>query len=430
MKVLYLADNRNSQNYGCRATSIALSQLIEKKSDLVATIYGNYTSHLDNTLYINSMPRLFYKALSLLPKWPKLRFLLSKAFQIIFRKFYRKFFDYVSHNPEKSIRNFLKLLPANSHLNELNLLEYDFDTLIVNGEGTMIFSTPARRDALVYLMLCYWALSLGKKVFFLNSMFSECPRSGINLKTIDYAKKVLSRIDLLSVRDYQSLQFVNNYLEIKNAVFLPDALFSWYKLVNDSFKVLNGKYFFPFGYESNDMFDQFDFSQPYICVGGSSSAGRDRENAIHQYSKLVNEIKFSLKANIFIIISCTGDDFLNDVAIKTKCNSIPIDLNILAAAKLLSNAELFISGRYHPSIMASLNGTPCIFLGSNSHKTQSLQEVLGYDKTRIFNDIPSDQDIQEISKLALNNRSLGKSLRYTIKKNSKKMFLLLDETFM
>ena len=39
---------------------------------------------------------------------------------------------------------------------------------------------------------------------------------------------------------------------------------------------------------------------------------------------------------------------------------------------VLAHARLFISGRYHPSIFASLGGTPCIFLESHAHKMSSL----------------------------------------------------------
>ena len=63
---------------------------------------------------------------------------------------------------------------------------------------------------------------------------------------------------------------------------------------------------------------------------------------------------------------------------------------------VLAHARLFISGRYHPSIFASLGGTPCIFLGSHAHKMGSLSRVLEYDVHRQFNAFPDDAEIAEI----------------------------------
>ena len=44
MKIVYVGDNRNRGNFGCRATSTALSQLIEKNNVIVGTVSGRYTN--------------------------------------------------------------------------------------------------------------------------------------------------------------------------------------------------------------------------------------------------------------------------------------------------------------------------------------------------------------------------------------------------
>jgi polysaccharide pyruvyl transferase WcaK-like protein len=69
---------------------------------------------------------------------------------------------------------------------------------------------------------------------------------------------------------------------------------------------------------------------------------------------------------------------------------------IIAAAKILANAQAYVSGRYHPAIMASLGGTPCVFMGSNSHKTWSLQALLEYDKIMEYDSVPSAEEIKKI----------------------------------
>ena len=80
----------------------------------------------------------------------------------------------------------------------------------------------------------------------------------------------------------------------------------------------------------------------------------------------------------------------------------------------LANARLFISGRYHPSIFASLGGTPCIFLASHAHKMGSLSRVLDYDVHRQFSAFPDDSEISEIVSTARQYLDQGESLRAQI----------------
>ena len=83
------------------------------------------------------------------------------------------------------------------------------------------------------------------------------------------------------------------------------------------------------------------------------------------YTNLVNKLK-ELNKEIYLVEVCEGDHFLRDVAKLTNTKLIPMDTPIIAAGKILANARIFISGRYHPAILASLGGTPCVFMSSNS----------------------------------------------------------------
>ena len=81
---------------------------------------------------------------------------------------------------------------------------------------------------------------------------------------------------------------------------------------------------------------------------------------------------------------------------------------------IVANARLFISGRYHASILASLGGTPCIFLGTHSHKNGSLSRLLEYDVHRQFSAFPDDAEIGEIVLMARDYMLQGQSLRSRI----------------
>ncbi len=43
MKIIYIGDNRNRGNYGCRATSTALSMLVSHNNKIVGRVKGDST---------------------------------------------------------------------------------------------------------------------------------------------------------------------------------------------------------------------------------------------------------------------------------------------------------------------------------------------------------------------------------------------------
>lgn len=110
----------------------------------------------------------------------------------------------------------------------------------------------------------------------------------------------------------------------------------------------------------------------------------------------MKELRANYNGNIFLIQVCEGDTFLKEVSKKTSVPLISMETPIIAAAKILANAQAYVSGRYHPAIMASLGGTPCVFMGSNSHKTWSLQALLEYDKIMEYDSVPSAEEIKKI----------------------------------
>ena len=95
---------------------------------------------------------------------------------------------------------------------------------------------------------------------------------------------------------------------------------------------------------------------------------------------------------------------------------ITIDTPIISAGKILANADAYISGRYHPAILASLGGTPCIFMSSNSHKTKSLQELLEYDFIHEYYVLPSDIEIEKMIERTKFLLAQGQDLRIKIQK--------------
>src|SRR6185503_5654610 len=103
-----------------------------------------------------------------------------------------------------------------------------------------------------------------------------------------------------------------------------------------------------------------------------------------------------LGLELILIESDGRDGFLRQVAETVDAAILPVRTSIHAAAAVLASARAFISGRYHPSILASLGGTPCVFLGSTAHKMSSVQSILGYEVVRQFPSFPDESHCEQI----------------------------------
>lgn len=417
MKVLYIGDNRDRPNYGCRGTSAALSEMIGEENVIVRRISGKLTLS-QNFVYIplwdGWLNRFIYKNTS-----------INNFAKKVIRKCpdsIRQRCDFLSENFEKSIKLIKKYSQVNRAYREINLDLYSYDAIVINGEGDMIMTSPERRSSLYYLLFAYWAKKRGKKVFFVNAMFSDCPATGRNENTVLLTRKILSKCNAIIVRDPVSYRYAKEIIGLKKCKYVPDALFSWSKYYHEKNWIKNIRDILPFGYESDKELTSLDMvSHEYICVSGSSAAAWNQEEATERYIELVKALKQSFHSPIYIVPTCSGDVFLEEVARRTNTIFVPIQISIITGLNLLAHAGLFVSGRYHPSIMASLGGTPCIFMGANSHKNIGLQEMLEYDVCKEYHACPTEEDIEEICKEAailMNDVELRKKIREAVSKRA------------
>lgn len=388
MKILYVADNRDRHNWGCRATSAALSEMLQENNTIVGRISGRLTLYND-FVYLSAFAGAANSFVYSIPYGEKI---FRKIFKFIpFMKA-----DFLSYDLDDTIEKLKKYSKQNKVFAELNIENYpEFDALVINGEGTMIMSTPARRDTLYYLMLVHWALKLGKKVFFLNAMFSDCPKTGKNSKTLELTEQVLKKCTLVTCREPMSYNYLCSNTKLNNIRMIPDALFTWKKYLQSNI-VYNARSMFPFGYESDENLNGVDLSKGYICVSGSSSAAWNKEVAFKSYLNLIQRIKKEIDIPVLLVEVCDGDDFLRRVAKETNTLFIPVETPIVQGLNLLAHAKVYVSGRYHPGIMSSIGGVPVVFLGSNSYKNIGLQQLLKYDNPHEFSSIPDDSEVEKI----------------------------------
>jgi polysaccharide pyruvyl transferase WcaK-like protein len=404
-KVLFVCDNRDELNWGCRATSIALHDLIERRYKVSGRVGRRDVLHKESR--IAAISRFSGHRLN-----PLLR---AAANAVVQRS------DYISGDIERSARQVL----ANKHHSSFfkGLVEKfeDADRIVVNGEGSMVFKSQERRDVRFQLTMLEVARMLGKPAYYVNAMISDFPDEPRNQETWEKCRKYLSRCAGVQVRDRQSFALLNQMRLDTETMVAPDALFSAAdsgRFPRPHPRKIPGRMLASFPEEPGNL--AWSFEEPYICVGGSSyfrSRGRFAEGKSF-YSALAELIAY-LGYRCVFVQTCTGDAFLEPIAQASGCDFIPVHTGIFAGGAILAHAHAFISGRYHPSILASVGGTPCVFLESNSHKMASLRHWLG--------DVPEEIQYRDEHALTMIRRELlriaehGTELRRQIRRTAREL---------
>jgi polysaccharide pyruvyl transferase WcaK-like protein len=417
MKVFYVGDNRTALNWG-RGASLALSQLLSGSFEIMGRVTGDFfvlgpdTPGYVNTLMPPRFSRLFH------------RMLLNPNKCRIFSWYIRleRFFgakDFIAGDPAESVNNLLAHKHQHPALEQIYARASAADALVLDGDGDIIFSTPPRRTTLFLLAMIELGVRLKKPVFLVNSMISDCPTSGCNPNTLAAAKNLFAQCRAVALRDPESLEYVRNKMPAVNCCYIPDSLFAWFRYYADETvqPPANGDFFLPHP-EKDEHWGRLDFSRPYILIGGGAMAASQVARSIECYKGLVDAVK-ELGYAVYLTENDFPDEFLQTVAREKNVGIIPVNTPILMCGAVLARARLFISGRYHPSIFASLGGTPCIFFASHAHKMGSLAKVLEYDDPRQFSAFPNDTEIAEIVSMAKGYLDQGETLREQIKKTAK-----------
>lgn len=413
MKVLFVGDNRSAINWG-RGASIALREILDSAFEVIGCISGDYFDlSTAEAGYVGTLtpPQYYPLFRSSLLKRNRRPFSWHIKLERVFGAR-----DFISEDPAESVDNLLAHMHRYPALARIFNQAKEADLLVVDGDGDIIFSTPPRRQTLFLLAMIELGIRLEKPVFLVNSMISDCPLTGRNHRTLATARALLAECKAVTLRDYESLEYVQKEIPAASASFIPDSLFAWYSIFANGTPGLpaNGDCILPYP-EKLEYWGKLDFSVPYICIGGGALVSSQPDKSVQCYLRLVDAIK-ELGYRVYLTENDRPDAFLQRVAAERNLGIVPVDAPILLCGAVLANARLFISGRYHPSIFASLGGTPCIFLGSHAHKMGSLSRVLGYDMQRQFNAFPDDSDIAEIVSTARDYLQQGEALRERIRR--------------
>lgn len=359
-KIFFIGDNTDNANWGCRATSQALYDIINKTAKVTDILRRNeILSCFSDTCFCDDVLEYYGRVRQKDKQWSELRKRVEKV-----------------------------------------------DGVVLNGEGSFIFRTPPRYDLHIYLCILMLCIELKKPFYVLNTMFTDGNGFERNVKLLNDTIRILQHSNLVTARDPASLAYLKqaDKEELISLKYVPDALFSWYDIFQEYFEEFENllkyqKYCRAFDSEDELGKQQMDFTKDYVLLSGNSYVAAFPEQGIEMFSRLAMELRKTLNEmdiNLYLTECCVGDRFLRQVSVDIGIPIIKVENNIYFEATILQRARCFVSGRYHPSILAFLGGTACVLMGSNSHKTESLQKVLQLKEMRIFEAIPSNEEIQNI----------------------------------
>jgi hypothetical protein len=249
----------------------------------------------------------------------------------------------------------------------------DAEDLVVNGEGDFILTE--RRTLVRTLAMMRAAKLMGKPVHLLNCILSYAPvRPEHEKLIIDQVGETLQQCDSVLYRDPSSLALHRELYGSVEADWVPDALFAWAGATKTS---LADRDAFAPETEGLQMSVQriLASEEPYVVLSGTSRTGVDPDD----FRATVLALRALLKKQGIALIFAGSDGPDRNFIQALKGSGLPVvdpKVPLTAASRLLWNAAAMVSGRYHPSILASLGGTPFVLMHSNSHKTRSLYDVV------------------------------------------------------
>lgn len=375
--ILFVGDLRTAYNYGAIATTESLLDLIRKAAPNDEIQLIDHRS-FSGTTPPEGWPVVDYK--SVLQENKKFKNTLIKvikrigiyAFLIMLKgrlagKQVLK--DNVPNRYDKYSNFAKKVVEGNEWKFEKSKIEWA-DLVIINSEGNIVNGTDSgglyRVGGRYVLFFSFLAkIILKKPCYIINHTVDPKNR---NVEEI--IKNIYPVMDGIYVREKKSYDLLNSW-GISNMQYVPDALWS-----HDFEKDI----------EVNPpvILKNFDFSKPYICIGDSSGICNKYSHVKWDVDKVYSKMIFELKKicdQIIFIDGYSGENKeINNVIKHNGLLSVNLkNCNYHELYYILSHAQLFVSGRWHASIIALLGHTPILLWGSDSHKTEALYGEVDYN---------------------------------------------------
>jgi hypothetical protein len=251
------------------------------------------------------------------------------------------------------------------------ILQYEKDLIekceciIINAEGSIVRKRTNektyRRAGRYYLFLAYYSKIIAKKkTYIINHTVDP------NYLEIDEViHNLYPRLDKVILREHISMSYLKSLgINTENTIIGFDMLYLFNPTQTWS-KNLFLKSYLP--------------RRKYICIGDSSGIPYVSWDIKNFYENLIINCQSNFPEMDIVIIDGNSaiSQILGEVSKKYNCCWInDMNSNYTDLYHILANAEIYVSGRWHPSILAAKGRTPIILWGADSCKTRSLHEQL------------------------------------------------------
>lgn len=376
IKVYLVNDTSSQNNWGCRATSAALHDLI---TDNNCEIIGVLS--LDVMIRPPGLVRGILSSVKMAGATATRRWLRDTK-SGLFRGFLRRLREVSRHvdGITDSIPSTISELEAYSASSLSESFGSDAlrgiescDIVVINGEGSL-YGTQRKGRCLLTIA---WVAKqqLGKAVVLVNHT-ADYADSSLRLM----AASVLKSLDDVVYREPES---ADRWRQLSPQVVDP--------IGSDAAFLLTPAREWDPGVLCTGMassvhcrnVSKFDASKRYICIGGSSAF---LHGSLQQYDahsallKLCARLREAFDQIVLVASGHEDEEFLGQIATELDIPLFLASLPVSDGLNLLARAELYISGRWHSSIFAMLGGTPVIMFSANTYKSKGLLRMLGLNE--------------------------------------------------
>lgn len=411
MIVFFINDTSDNANWGCRATTQALtSMIVENGADIKSRLYLSRMHEIEEYIPNQICKKLessFQSAKKLLP-------IGKRSINRLGKKLISPWWDKLSGRrdivPEcfADFEGFAQDLMSNRILTSERASIESCDLVVINGEGSIY---DRQRKGRMMLFLAYVAVKHFRKKCILVNHTADIHDPIME----EIVANVYPLLDDVVFREPLSYEACSKFLENSSTTLASDAAFTYQPLSQTHLIAVASRD----GYFSvwPDSAKGFDPSKPYICVGGSSiylRPDRPQYDPVPGFLRLCQLLNEQIAPVILIAPCYTDQNIFRPVAKTLKLPLIGLHTPTQQAADILGNASACISGRWHPSILALTGGTPIVTLTANTYKTQALLQQIGLEATT-FDALNLHQEIDKIVELTASYIDQGNDLRNRLK---------------
>jgi len=367
--ILLIGDNSQAGNWGCQSTTASLKFLIQQKypnSEITSIYWHSYRSDTPPNGWPDPRASISHKS--------SLRSLLRKALiksgtYSIARTVKRSISppalrqegqskDSVPQKVGEFDGAAIRMLNKEILPHELDLLK-QCDSVLINGEGSIY--PGSNRFARYPLFLMYVIKQYLKKPCSMVNHTVEVEDKEVE----SMIRLVYPLLDYVAVREPCSKRELERIGIKREIAVVPDALFA-YQSDED---------WIP----TSALKQEIDFGKPYICLGDSSGLQRVSWNIPRVYTELIQRLQEICGQVILIDGNSKYSKVLGDLVKQLGVGYITVkNCSYIDLYHVFAKSELYISGRWHPSILCAKAGTPFVLWGANSHKSEGLQELFNY----------------------------------------------------